>query len=104
MMPVLSLMLLRASFVRLNKESNIAGTPCRPVHRSISIAFSVEEGSKTSAGYTIFPPCVKIANRPRTSPKQWNSGGGQHSMSVAVNFKRSPMKRELLTTLLGIND
>ena len=36
---------------------------------------------------------------PRTRPKQWNKGGGQHSVSRGVRDRRSPTKRALLRRL-----
>lgn len=84
----------------LRIASNIVGTPCRAVHFSSEIARSTAWGSNVSPGKIIFDPWVTTASIPRTSPKQWNSGGGQHKMSNEVRFIRSPMKRELLTRLL----
>jgi hypothetical protein len=57
-------------------------------------------GSNDSAGYTILPPWVSVARRPRVRPKQWKRGGGQQRVSSGVRFIRSPMKEELFIRLL----
>lgn len=85
---------------RLRMASNIVGTPWRAVHFSSEIAWRTDFGSNVSLGKTIFAPCVTTASIPRTSPKQWNRGGGQHRISKEVRSIRSPIKRELLTRLL----
>lgn len=89
-----------SGFGTLRIDSNIVGTPCKAVHFSSEIARSTACGSNVSPGKMIFDPWVTTASIPRTSPKQWNNGGGQHRMSNEVRFIRSPMKRELLTRLL----
>lgn len=40
------------------------------------------------------------ARTPRTSPKQWKRGGGQHRMSEDVKANLSPMELALLMRLL----
>lgn len=41
-------------------------------------------------------PRQNVARKPMTSPKQWNSGGGQHITSCAVMPDCAPAKRALL--------
>lgn len=84
----------------LRMASNMVGTPWRAVHFSSEMACNTALGSNVSLGKTILDPCVTTANMPRTSPKQWKSGGGQQRISKEVRSMRSPMKRELFTRLL----
>jgi hypothetical protein len=65
------------------------------------IASTTLLASKKSDGKTIELPCVNEARKPRTSPKQWNRGGGQQITSDGVSRKASPTKRALLRRLLG---
>ncbi len=50
---------------------NIVGTPWTAVHRSFSMAMSVDMGSKCSAGSTMVAPWVMQARLESTMPKQW---------------------------------
>lgn len=75
---------------------NMVGTPYSAVHFSSCTARRDANPSKLSAGKTIAAPCVAVAMYPKMLPKQWNSGGGQQTMSRSVNRIRSPIWAPLL--------
>lgn len=52
-----------------------------------------------SDGKTMVEPCVAVAMYPRMHPKQWNSGGGQQTMSFGVRRMRSPICEPLFRML-----
>ena len=79
---------------------NIAGTPCKPVQRSSFNELITAAGSNVSLGKTMDAPWLKTASTPRTSPKQWNIGGGQQMTSFGVSNIRSPTNWPSFTTLL----
>jgi hypothetical protein len=78
-----------------SSATNMVGTPYSAVARSSCTARSEASGLKASLGNRIAEPCVAVAMYPRTSPKQWNKGGGQQTTSSAVSRIRSPMKYPL---------
>lgn len=78
----------------------MAGTPWRAVHFSEESAERTALAEKVGLANTIVAPWVMQARRPRTSPKQWNSGGGQQRMSEGVNDIRSPIELALFMRLL----
>lgn len=60
----------------------------------------VAVGLNASDGKRIAEPWVAVAMYPNMQPKQWNRGGGQHTMSVGVSSMRRPMKYPLFKMLL----
>lgn len=83
-----------------SSETYIVGTPRRTVASSSTMASTTRFTSKKSDGKTMELPWVKDARNPRTRPKQWNSGGGQHITSSGVSAMASPTKRASLSKLL----
>jgi hypothetical protein len=73
------------------------------VHFSFTKADRTAGAENIGEGTTNFPPAMSVVKRPRTRPKQWNNGGGQHRISEGVRAKRRPILRALLRRLLELD-
>ncbi|EJX04042.1 hypothetical protein EVA_07849 [gut metagenome] len=86
----------------LSSAINIVGTPYRAVQRSLWIDANTSSGSNFST-ITCVHPWVSTFIDASTTPKQWNSGTQQHSLSSEVNLMCSPVIYPLLVILRWVS-
>ena len=81
-----------------NSAMNMVGTPYKAVHRSLWTDANTTNGSNFST-ITCVHPCVNMFMVANTTPKQWNKGTQQQSLSSEVNFMCSPVRKPLFVML-----